>query len=79
MELKQYEKKILLAVNNQRYISEIARECNMHSGNVTTNCKHLFEKELIFYNKQKVKKIIMLTEKGQEVQILLLKLKSELK
>ena len=74
MDLSKNEKKLLIKVNNERYIKQLSKECNVTPANAVIVCKRLFNKDLIFYNRVKNKKYIMLTERGTDVQELLLRI-----
>lgn len=76
MDLSKNEKKLLIKVNNERYIAELSKECSITHSNAVVVCQKLNNKGMIFYQKVKNKKFIMLTEEGQDVQELLLKINS---
>lgn len=74
MDLTKNEQKILLKVNNEMYISQLSKLCDINSSNSTGICRKLEEKELIYFKKVKHMKYVMLTEEGQNVKDILLKL-----
>ena len=74
MDLSKNEKKLLIKVNNERYIRQLAEECDITHANAVIVVKKLHNKGLIFYNRVKNKKYVMLTENGADVQELLLKI-----
>jgi len=75
MDLSKNEKKILTYVNGERYIKLLAKESLINHSNAVVVCHRLESKGLVFFRKDKNTKIVMLTEKGNEVQELLSKLK----
>lgn len=74
MDLSKNEKKLLIKVNNEMYIAQLARECDITHSNAVVICQKLNNEDMIFYQRIKNKKYIMLTEKGQDVKDLLLKI-----
>ena len=74
MKLSKNENKLLIKVNNERYIRQLAYECKITHANAVVVCKRLYNKGLIFYKRVKNKKYVMLTESGADVQELLFKL-----
>lgn len=65
-----------MQVNNEKYITELARECGIESSNTCNACRRLENQGLIYFKRVKHRKYVMLTEEGETTKELLLKLEN---
>lgn len=68
-----------MQVNNEKYVTQIAKDCGIESSNCCTSCKKLIYKGLIYFRRVKHKKYVMLTEEGETTKELLIKLENPMR
>lgn len=77
MKLSKSEQKVLLVVDDTMWIAQLARAANITHSNTVLLCKKLLKRNLIFFKKDKNKKIMCITLEGRSIKDLLLKLKNK--
>ena len=79
MDLTKNEQKLLMKVNNEMYITQLAKSCNITGGNAVVIFHKLEERGLVFFKRVKNMKYVILTEEGDTTKELLLKLENQMR